>query len=225
MALTYVPMLDGTGATFYILTDTIDEVSDARAQVFKVATGAETDATLVSATDPMPSALYDEDGNPLSFAVPVELTATPTIYSAGAAVALDSLHTTIMTFAGAARGNGGTGRVLGARLVCKHATFDGDVHLVLARKSITGTTAGDTLSVSDPDKLEVFGELAFDFETSKLGSGGVANAHRSNLPLDYKCDAGTDDIYGILQLWAVGSTTPDTFAADDFVPFLICAKD
>ena len=168
-------------------------------------------------------ALIDSAGDQVDFHSPGELTATPTIYSAGAIAQYDSLHTTIMTFAGAATANGGTGRILGARLVCKHDTFVGEVHLHLFRKSVTGTTGGDTLAVSDTDKLEMVGTLVFDFSNhAPLGGGRVATADRAVLPLDYKCDAAVDDLFGIMQ--TVGTDT-DTFAASDLVPFLSYIAD
>jgi len=42
------------------------------------------------------------------------------------------------------------------------------------------------------------------------------------LPLDYKCDAAVDDLFGIMQ--TVGTDT-DTFAASDLVPFLSYIAD
>ena len=168
-------------------------------------------------------ALIDSAGDQVDFHSPGELTATPTIYSAGAIAQYDSLHTTIMTFAAAASANGGTGRILGARLVCKHDTFAGTIVLHLFRKSVTGTTGGDTLAVSDTDKLECFGSLTFDFSSAApMGGGSVVTADRAVLPLDYKCDAGTDDIYGILQ---TTGTDTDTFGSGDLVPFLSYIPD
>jgi hypothetical protein len=159
---------------------------------------------------------------PLSFSPSLELTASPTI-GTGACAQYDSLHTTIMTFSGAALSAGGTGHILGARLVCQHDSFAGTIHLHVFRKSVTGTTAQDTLAVSDTDKLELAGSLSFDFSAfPPLGGGRVATADRTHLPLDYKCDTGTSALYGILQL--TSADTP-TFAASALVPFLIALPD
>jgi hypothetical protein len=189
-------------------------------------TDGTTDATVVNTSgthDGLAVALIDSTGAALSITPPGELTASPTIYSAGACAQYDSLHTTIMTFSGAANANGGTGRILGARLICKHDSFAVAIALHLFRKSVTGTTGGDALAVSDTDKLEMVGTLTFDFAAfPPLGGGRVATADRSALPLDYKCDTGTSSLFGILQL--VGSATP-TFAAADLVPFLSFIAD
>jgi hypothetical protein len=167
--------------------------------------------------------LLDSTGDVLSLTQPGELTAGPTIYSAGAVAQYDSLHTTVMTLSGAANANGGTGRILGARLVNKHNTYTGTVAAHVFRKSVTGTTGGDTLAVSDTDKLEQVGTLTFDFSLfPPLGGGRVATASRTVLPMDYKCDAGTDDLFMILQ--HVTSDTP-TFAASDLVPFVSFIAD
>ena len=164
----------------------------------------------------------DQNGDATTFSTPGELTASPSIFT-NACAQYDSLHTAVMTFTGAANSNGGTGRILGARLINKHATFAGTIALHLFRKSVTGTTAGDTLSVSDTDKLEMIGSLQFDFSTADdIGGGLVQTADRSILPLDYKCDAGVDDLFGILQL--TSADTP-TFAASDLVPYLMFVAD
>lgn len=166
--------------------------------------------------------LYDSTGAQVSLSVPSELTAAPSI-GTGACAQYDSLHTTIMTFANAARTSGGTGRILGARLVNKHNTAASTIYLHLFRKSVTGTTAQDTLAVSDTDKAECIGSLLFDFSTAPpLGGGRVVNASRTNLPMDYKCDAGTSSLFGILQ---ITSTDNPTFAAGDLVPFLSFVYD
>lgn len=181
-----------------------------------------TNTAEVDANGSLQTSIADSAGTPLGFDPPSELTANPSI-GTGASAQYDSLHTTIMTFNAAAGGVGGTGRILGARLVCKHDTFAGTIALHLFRKSVTGTTAQDALAVSDTDKLEMFGTLTFDFSTAlPLGGGRVATANRAVLPLDYKCDAGTDDIFGILQL--ASADTP-TFAAADLVPFLTYIAD
>lgn len=190
---------------------------------FKLTDG--TTGAVIDANGSLQMTLADTAGNPLAFSAPGELTASPTIYSAATALALDSLHTTIMTFANAARANGATGRILGARLVCKHNTFAGIIALHVFRKSVTGTTAGDTLAVSDPDKLECVGALIFDFSaTFQMGGGMVANAWRGSLPMDYKCDAGTASLFGIMQVIGVGSGAV-TFGAGDLVPFISFAAD
>lgn len=190
------------------------EISDGTTQAEVTATGTH---------KALYSALVDTDGDPLGLTPPGELTASPTIYSAGAIAQYDSLHTAVMTFAQAANSNGGTGRILGARLVCKHNTFTGTIALHLFRKSVSGTTAGDTLAVSDTDRLECIGTLTFDFSAfPPQGGGRVATADRSVLPLDYKCDAGVDDLFGILQ---TTGTDTDTFAAADLVPFLSFVAD
>jgi hypothetical protein len=169
-----------------------------------------------------PVSVIDSAGDAMEFSAPDELTAAPSIGTA-ASVQYDSLHTTIMTFAGAARAAGKTGRILGGRLVCKHDSFTGIIVLHLFRKSFTGTTAQDVLAVSDTDKLEDFGALVFDFSTVyPLGGGRVAMADRKYLPLDYKCDAGTSAIYGVMQLVSAAGVT---FAASDLVPFMSFLKD
>jgi hypothetical protein len=169
-----------------------------------------------------PVSVIDSAGSALTFAAPTELTASPTIGTA-ACVQYDSLHTTIITLSGAATANGGTGRVLGARLVCKHDTFAGTIMGHVFRKSFTGTTANAILAVSDTDKLEMVGSLVFDFSAvPPLGGGRVATADKSYLPLDYKCDAGTSSLFMVLQL--TSADTP-TFAAADLVPFLTVMLD
>jgi hypothetical protein len=168
------------------------------------------------------TALLDGTGAAVSFAAPTELTASPTIGTA-ACVQYDSLHTTIITLSGAATANGGTGRILGARLVCKHDTFAGTIMGHVFRKSFTGTTANATLAVSDTDKLEMVGSLVFDFSAvPPLGGGRVATATKSYLPLDYKCDAGTSGLFMVLQL--TSADTP-TFAAADLVPYVTAMLD
>ncbi len=231
-----IAITPGIGAT--VATD--DAGAAGHVQIQKLAISADGSATPIPATsaglmvntgagvidlgtrDALAVGIVDSAGDQLTFALPVELTASPTI-GTGASAQYDSLHTTIITLTGAARANGGTGRILGARLVCKHDTFAGTIMLHLFRKSFTGTTAQDALAVSDTDKLEMVGSLKFDFSTAPaLGGGRVQTADRAALPLDYKCDAGTDDLYGVLQL--TSADTP-TFAAADLVPFLSAVQD
>lgn len=163
------------------------------------------------------SVLVDSSDAILSFAAPAVLSASPTV-DTSAYAALDSMHTTIITFSNAAVSSGGTGTVVGAGLVDKaDQTFT--ARLWLFNQSFTGTTANNALVVSDSDLGNMVGWVDFltwaDGNTGKFSMGD-----RSQLPLPYIC-SGSTSLFGVLQ---VLSGTP-TFGASDITVKIHVYKD
>jgi hypothetical protein len=145
----------------------------------------------------------EDSETPLVFPDPLTITFAPSI-GASAMGQLDSLHTTIITFAGAALEPNGPGVVIGAGLWDKDDIGD-DIRLWLFSRSVTGTTQAATLSVSDADMAFCLGFIDF----VNWGDGAVsrfAMPDRAKLPLPYSCTNSGTSLYGILQL--IDSTTP-----------------
>lgn len=155
--------------------------------------------------------IYDTDGTQVALPAMRRVEATPTL-GTGVCAQYDCLHSTIITLSQVALTNGGTGHIVGATLTNRLGTFAGIIKAYLFDTSVTVTAAQDQLSVSDSDMETGLGTLEFDFSASNASASRVANASRTDLPIPFKCAAGVDDIFVILQLWS--NLTP-TFAASD----------
>lgn len=155
--------------------------------------------------------IKDSLGGSVSFDPMRRIEATPTL-GTGLCEQFDSLHTTIITLSQVVLTDGGTGHILGATLTSRHNTFNGKIKAYFFDASVTGTTAQAALSISDTDQEKSIGTLEFDFSRSNGAVSRVANADRIDLPIPFKCSAGIDDIFCILQLW---SADAPTFGASD----------
>ena len=162
------------------------------------------------------SVLTDSSDNVLTFTAPLTIAFTPTIGTA-ACVNLDSLHTTVITFANAAATTDGGGLVTDAGLWVKDDIGD-DIRLWLFSRSVTGTTAQDPLSVSDADLVYCVGWVDFT-NWGDAAVGRFAKPNRSYLPLQYHCSNGGTSLFGILQL--IDATTP-TYTAAGIGGFIEC---
>lgn len=163
----------------------------------------------------------DEDGNPVAFSYPKEITVSPSV-GTSAAAQYQSLHTTVMEFEDAANQVNGTGHILGARLVSRNNSFAGQILANIFSEPITGTTALSALSVSDTDAADWLGTLLFDFSRSNGSVSRVATASRIDLPFPYKCSDNQSSLFIILQLWS--DDTP-TFGASDLSLTLMVQPD
>lgn len=127
------------------------------------------------------------DPRPLVVTSPVAssgLTTATTSYSVG-----DVLGTG-WSFTGAARANGGTGRVIGAVLLDAGDVIAG-VDLYLSAASITFGTDNAAPSVSDADAAK----LGMVIGMSALDVGGARLAQAHGLSVPYLCDATTLFVY------------------------------
>lgn len=145
----------------------------------------------------------------------VEVTATPTIDTAIFASG-DILHSTIITFSGAVRANGGTGTIVG------FSVFDYDLEqspleLWLFSSSVTIPAANAAWSVSDADAANCLGVLPSGvYYASALNAVATANPVHP-----FKAGAGTTSIYGAL----VTRGTPTYTNATDIKVGLLIAQD
>jgi hypothetical protein len=230
MALTYVELFDKDGNVYKVLTDTIDEVSNAHAQVFKPAFGADTDVTVVDAGDPLPIqvsdgttaatvvdtggthdglavSLIDADGDAIGLPNPVVVTSSTITGNTSAYAALDAYHSGYLTFTDAANVSGGTGHILNARLYDTDAV-EGSFRLWLFNTTVTGTTLNTQLSVSDADVVKTIGYLDFS-EYADGSASAFAMADKATLPLPFDC-SGSANLYGILQCTSSPTFTTTT---------------
>jgi hypothetical protein len=143
--------------------------------------------------------------------VPVTPTLDTSAYASG-----DSLHTAVMTFAGMARGNGGTG-VISKLVIIDKAVQSAAGELWLFDTAVTPAAANAAHSISDADAAHCVGVITFGpYAASALNSIST----RSGVSLPYKCDPADTALYGIL----VTRGTP-TYAASDLVVNLLASLD
>ncbi len=164
-----------------------------------------------SPTTPIPMGVYDTSGNQLDPAVEATLTGTPTLGTAANSV-LDAMHAAQMVFSSAALVAGGRGTILGASLRDQGGDTTSSIRLVLFHKSVSAQTAQTALAISDTDVIERVGYLDFTTWVNGGATASFAVAERATLPLPYKCDSGTSDLFGFFQQ-LVGTPTK---AATDF---------
>lgn len=125
-----------------------------------------------------------------------------TAYASGDVVCNSTSAPVVLTFTGMARYNGGTGRIVGARLISDSAAgTKGDFELHLFDLS-TVTIQNDNAAwaPTDAHMLNEVGPIAFG-AVPFVGSGNEIyrlSAGSGGLALEFKCGASDANLYGIL---------------------------
>lgn len=147
---------------------------------------------------------------------PVKITVTP-VLDTSAYISGDSLHTAVLTFAGAARANGGSGTVRGLVIVDKDVQSKAG-ELWLFDTAVTPAAANAAHSISDADAAHCLGVISFGAAYFASALNSIASTYGELLR--YNCAAADTALYGIL----VTRSTP-TYTASGLNVSLLVAQD
>ena len=142
-----------------------------------------------------------------------------TAYAANDVIADTESSPTLITFANAAREDGGSGYVVAARLTTNQDTFDTPVRLHLYHDAPTAIADNAAMAVLAADAGKKIGTL--DFSTPASGEASASDAAEAasgldgGLRLPFTCESDSNDLYGILEtLEGFTPVSAQTFAVE-----------
>lgn len=122
-----------------------------------------------------------------------------TPYAVGDVVSDNASATTPFTIENAARGLGGSGYIVGARLTCDNADFDAETRVHIFRTPEV-TVAGDNSALARPYDEDSDYVGSFDFAAaSSPAAGGSSGAQNNTVRLPFTCADDSSNLYAVIE--------------------------